>query len=567
MSRNTKNLWLIKLALTLAGKKEWKALESSSMDCRKAQFKVLMDILSYAKDTYYGKEHEFSSIRSVGDFQNHVPINDYEDLRPYIMRHTKGEESVLVPGKPVIYATTSGTTKEPKWIPVTKKYFEDCYNGLSKLWLYSLLKENPHIYDGPELSIVGKPVEGYTEDGTPYGSCSGHVYENIPNLLKAVHVVPNAVFSIDDYKSRYYCFMRFTLEYQIKLIVTGNPSTLLALHRVVQENIDNLIKDIEKGSLKNDLKIEPDLRKQIESRLRPNPKRAKELKEMALKHTPLYPKHYWPTLEVVNTWKCGNSGLYLRHAEDFYPENTTVRDFSYFATEARAGIVLTSAQIPSILAAHRMFFEFVKTDDIEDPYPPIYLASELEEGLSYYIIITNTNGLYRYNINDILRVEGFYNEFPMLRFIQKGAGVTSLTGEKLHEAQLIEAFSELERENGIKTAFFIAFASLASSAYHVFIEFEKDVRTDEARSFGIALDNKLMQANIEYKAKRLSLRINPPVLHLLEKNSFEKFKTACLNIGYRDGQFKLCHLLHEDKRLSMFRELSGQTEIRLYENT
>ncbi len=566
MTRKTKNLWLIKFALTVAGKKEWKELDKSSLDCQKSQFKVLMDIVNYARDTFYGQKHNFSSIKSIEDFQNRVPINDYEDLRPYILRHTKGEEDILFPGKPVMYATTSGTTKEPKWIPVTRKYFEDCYNGLSKLWLYSLLKENPHIYDGPELSIVGKPVEGYTEDGTPYGSCSGHVYENIPNFLKAVHVVPQEVFSVDDYESRYYCFMRFTLEHQIKLIITGNPSTLLALHRVVQNNIDNLLNDIEEGSLKKELIIEPELRRRIESFLRPNPERARELKKLASKHTPLFPKHYWPTLEVVNTWKCGNSGLYLRHVEDFYSEKTKIREFSYFSTEARAGIVLSSEQIPSILAAHRMFFEFIEVDDMEGANPKIRLASELEDGHSYYIIITNTNGLYRYNINDILKVEGSYNDFPMLRFIQKGAGVTSLTGEKLHEAQLIETFAELEKETEMKAVFFIAFASFKSSAYHVFIEFDRDFQIEKVKNFGIALDKKLMQANIEYKAKRLSQRINPPILHLLEKNSFEKFKTTCLNRGYRDGQFKLVHLLHEDQRLSMFNDLSLQPEIKLYES-
>jgi hypothetical protein len=561
MKKKTKNLWLIKLALKIAGKKMIKNLETKSHDCKKAQYAVLMDIIDYAKDTEYGREHNFADIKSFEDFQKHVPINTYEDLKPYILKHTRGNENVLFPGKPIMYATTSGTTQEPKWIPITEKYYKDCYNGLSKLWFYSLLREHPHIFDGPEVSIVGKPVEGHTEDGTPFGSFSGHVYTNIPPLLKAVHVIPDAVNDITDYSSRYYVILRITLEHELKLIITGNPSTLIEMHNIVQNKIDALITDIEKGTLDKNLKITAEVREKIEECLKPNPARAQELTELKQKYRPLLPKHYWPTLEVINTWKCGNSGLYLQQTEGLYPENCKIREFSYLATEARAGIVLNDEQISSILAAHLLYFEFIKRDDIDKPKPRVYLASELEEGEYYYIIVTTPSGLYRYNMNDIMRCDGFYNDFPKLTFIQKGAGVTNLTGEKLSEAQLIQAIKAVEKDTGIKVRFFIGFADLQASAYRLFVEFKEQVNPGTIASFRDAVDDTLRKYNIEYESKRASNRIKPLMLHQLETEAFEKFKASCMDKGYRDGQFKLTHLMIDLDRMTMFMDLVKNKEM------
>lgn len=556
--RPTKGHWLIKLALTIAGNKMWRDLDKKSKNCRKTQEEKLLDIIHYSKNTLYGKEHHFNQIKTIEDFQKQVPINEYEDLRPYIERQAKGEENVIVPGKPIFYGTTSGTTKKPKWIPITKKYNEECYGALSKLWFYSILKEHPNVFGGPDISIVGKAIEGYAEDGIPYGSFSGYVHDNIPKFLKAVHVIPGDVHKISDYFSRYYCIMRMTLEYEIKLIITGNPSTILEMHRSVQQHIDEIIEDIEKGTLKPDLKITEKQRQSIEELLDANPKRAAELRDLKNKHKVLYMKHYWPTLELVNTWKCGNSGLYLQNTNNFFPEKTKIREFSYLATEARAGIILKDNQMASIMACHLIFFEFIKEEDYNQENPRIYLANELEIGERYFILVTTPSGLFRYNMNDIMKMEGWYQQFPMLRFIQKGAGVTSLTGEKLYEQQYLEAIEKVKKQLGIHTHFHIGFADFNTSSYHIFAEFATELTAKEKKQFEKALDEKLAEYNIEYKSKRDSNRIKPLTVHALRERAFDHFKAACMAKGFRDGQFKLMHLMHDENRFAMFKELERE---------
>jgi hypothetical protein len=122
-----KNSRLINVLITIAGKKGLREMTKASKNGKKAQSEVLRRTLSTAKDTVYGKEHHFEEILAAQSpeelfrlYQKNVKINDYEDFRPYVERHKNGESDILLPGKPKMYATTSGTTKEPKWIPVTE---------------------------------------------------------------------------------------------------------------------------------------------------------------------------------------------------------------------------------------------------------------------------------------------------------------------------------------------------------------------------------------------------------------------------------------------------------------
>jgi hypothetical protein len=560
MGRKTKGLWKIKLALGLAGRKKLRLLDRKSRDCGRTQEELLLSITGWAKDTVYGREHGFDGIRSFKDYQDRVPINTYQSLEPYIARHRKGEPGVLFPGKPIMYATTSGTTKEPKWIPVTERYYKECYGGVSSLWFYSLLRECPHVFDGPELSIVGQPVEGYAEDGTVHGSLSGQMRKLVPKFLKEVHGLPDEVYAIPDYYARYYCIMRICIEQDIRLIITGNPSTLIELHNITQKHLDDFILDIERGGFKADLSITPEMRSALQAwrTIRPNPARAQELRDLKAAHEILYPKHYWPNIELINTWKCGNSGLYLKRAKGFFDEKTRIREFSYLASEVRAGIVLDSDDDSTILGGHLAVFEFIRKEDMGTDSPKVYLPHELEPGRQYYLLVTTQAGLYRYDMNDIIEVDGFYNQFPRFRFVQKGAGITSLTGEKLTEVQFMTAVQETAGELALSVPFYIGFANFDTSAYHFFVEFEQPPEASTIERFRTTLDRKLRAANKEYESKRGSNRIKEPYFYRLPRHAFDQFKADCTSRGFRDGQFKLTHLQIDDGRLEMFRKIAGR---------
>jgi hypothetical protein len=172
------------------------------------------------------------------------------------------------------------------------------------------------------------------------------------------------------------------------------------------------------------------------------------------------------------------------------------------------------------------------------------------------MLVTTCAGLYRYNMNDLVKVAGYYNQFPQIEFIQKINGTISLTGEKLHERQFIEAVHETEKKTGKTAPFFMGFADLQKSNYKFYYEFaDQNISVTDAEQFTAAVDKYLQEYNPEYREKRASNRVKAPETALLGPNSFERFKAVCIDRGYRDGQFKVNLLMQDEKRHAMFDEL------------
>ncbi len=561
--KKEKNARLITFALSWVGRKNLKVLKKASKDCKKTEEATLRGILEYAKNSEWGKAHNFAKILEATTpedlfkrWQENVPPQSYEDLRPFVERHKNGEENILFPGKPMMYATTSGTTSAPKWIPITDAYYNNIFSKMSKLWLYTFIMQRPKTFWGKCVSIVGKDVESHAPDGTVCGSVSGVTQRDCPEFIKGLYSAPSAVFYIDDYKARNYALMRTGIEQNVSLFITANPSTAIELQRTVDENLDEMIKDIENGTLSDKFTIGEEQRSALCAKYKPNPKRAAELRSLKEKYGRILPKHYWPDLQILNTWHCGNTHVYTEKIGDWYPEQTCCPEFGYFASECRAGLVMNGKN-DTVLFPHMHYFEFVDFDDMENPNPKFLQTSELQKGKKYLIYITTYGGLYRYNMNDLVEVTGFYGTIPTIQFLQKVNGIVSMTGEKISERQFTEAVSEAEKETGLKTRFYVSFADINESRYHYYYDFmDENTTQEQAENFTKVVDATLKKLNVEYTAKRDSFRVKDGVTHILKANAFEDFKAASIAKGMaRDGQFKMNLLMQDDKRHAMFKEL------------
>ena len=545
-----------KAALSIAGIPIMKKLERASRNVQEAQKQVLEKIICSCKDTTFGREHSFKSIKSLDDYRKAVPVRDFEAHRPYIDRMCFGEQNVLFPGKPLFYNTTSGTTDKPKLIPVSREYYNQAYSGVSKLWFYTCLRDNPRLFHGQNLSAVAPAVEGHVTDGTPFGSISGVVYKNIPGILRDLYATPYPVICIKDYEKKYYAMLRCGLGTSISYIITVNPSTILQFHRTVLEHAKDLIKDVHDGTLRADVvaEIEPSKREMVLRHFKPDPGRAAWLQSLFDKHgEELRPKHYWPDLVCVNTWKQGNCGLILPKLENFFPEHTVIREFGYQASEARAGLVLGNEWDYSILLAHIYHFEFIEEDERYKESPQLLGAHELEIGKRYFIIFSNGSGLYRYDINDIIKVTGFYNQFPLFEFLQKGEGVTSLTGEKLSELHVIQAIDAASRAKNVGIEFYTMFCDEKSFGYKLYVEFALHVTQAQKHAFITSVDEHLKYVNPEYSTKRGSNRLHAPLLIELKQNSYEKLKAHQLSEGrVREGQYKISYLRKDTLMQNVF---------------
>jgi len=526
--------------LAVPGGKLYRRYVKQSRDVAEVQTALLRDITARGAATVFGLEHGFGSIRDYEGYRANVPVRDYEAHRPYVARHAQGEADVLFPGKPMMYTRTSGTTDQPKLIPISPYNFERTIRNRGKLWLHGLSRNFPGIFDGKDFTIVSPAEEGRTEDGTLMGSLSGLIYRNIPEFMKLIHTIPYEVITIRDYEAKAYTLLRFGVPSDVTSVFTGNPSTVLNLVTKADLWKEDLIRDVRDGTLKASLDLEPGLRAMIEERLEPAPARAAELERLAGAAGVLRPADYWPNLKLVHTWTNGNCNLVVPKLRPWFRDGTPVLDFGYIASEITATDLMDPATQGSLLAVGSAFYEFTPIEE-EDSPSTFLLAHQLEVGRRYYIYVTTLSGLYRYDMNDVMEVVGHFNEAPIMRFLYKGKGVTSITGEKLSEAQFIDAVHRAAAATGLRHEFFVGYANAERGLYEVYIELPRCDRESAGR-FGDALDRAMREVNVEYDAKRHSERLAPCEIVPLEADAFSGYRDLRMAEGALEGQFKWLHL-------------------------
>ena len=547
---------LINLGLAIMSLPGRMSLARASRNPEKASARTLRKILNLAKNTAYGKEHHFGAIVKARKpeqlfrlYEKSVRASEYESFRPYVERHKHGEANVLIPGKPLMYATTSGTTSKPKWIPISQKYMKDVYDVMSHIWLDNFARVRPKFLSGGLVVSVAKVVEGYAEDGTIFGSVSGVTAKKIPSIIRKRFVTPPEVYDISDYTARYYVMMRLAIAHSVSYIVAPNPSTLLELIHNAEEYFDDYIEDIEKGSISKKFDVSPEIRSVLAGFTVPDPERADFLRRVKEKcgGKPQL-KDWWPDMQLLSSWKCGNTAIAAEKVQQQLPAGCCYQELGYFASECRFGLVLDEG-IDSTLFPNYHYYEFIEESDLENPEPRFLRLHELEQGKRYCIYVTTFSGLYRYNMNDLVEVGGWNGKTPKIHMVQKVNGIVSITGEKLYEKQFIEAVHEAERQSGLKANFFIGFADPEEACYDFYYEFEKrKIRRSKAEAFTKIVDSQLMEMNIEYQSKRASHRLKEPKTFVLKRNSYDHFKRRSLLEGARDGQFKLVMLLQDKRR-------------------
>jgi len=527
-------------------------------------YKTLRKILRQNEFTSYGRAHHFSEVLQSDtpgelfmSYQRAVRPNDYEKLRPLVERQKSGERDVLVTGSPIMYATTSGTTGKPKWIPISRSYLHTLYHRMSEHWLYIFVRQRPRAFGGHILQIVGKDVEGYAPDGTIYGSVSGMLVKEIPHILRKRYTAPAEVMNISDSQTRNYVIMTLALQWEdLTFWATANPSTIVELLNTVDERLEQMADDIEKGVFS--VEIEPRLLDIIAPYLHSNPKRANHLRELKKRYATISPKDYFPYLQVLSTWKCGNAKIYIEKFMDrFNWRQTLYTELGYIATECRFGHPINSSS-ESVLFPQYHYYEFVDEQELDMPNKHFLQLSELEHGRRYCVYITTNCGLYRYNMNDIVEVGGRYINTPTVHFISKVNGIVSLTGEKLYEAQFIRAVHQVAEMYNMSVPFFVGFANAETSAYDFYFEFGGKSEKQGEQMLDLLtreVDAKLQQINIEYESKRNSMRLKEPTGHILQPNAYTRFKELCLKDGFRDGQFKFNLLMQDAYRQGLFNQI------------
>ena len=317
------------------------------------QQKVFEKLISEAKNTAFGKDHDFKNITSFEDFAAKVPIRDYEALKPYVERVVSGEENVLWPGKPLYFAKTSGTTSGAKYIPLTKEsmphHIEAARNAIL---CYINETGNADFVDGKMIFLQGSP-EMQEKNGIKLGRLSGIVAHYVPAYLQKNRLPSWETNCIENWETKVDAIVEETKSEDMT-VISGIPSWVQMYFERLQQNTGKKVGDLFKN-----------FNLFIYGGVNYEPYRAK--------------------FENLIGRKVDSIELFPA-SEGF---------FAFQDSQKEKGMLL--------LLNSGIFYEFVEASSFFDENPKRLTIGEVEIGVNYVMIISTNSGLWAYNLGDTVQ--------------------------------------------------------------------------------------------------------------------------------------------------------------------
>ncbi len=491
----------------LHAQRVYRGFERDVRDAVRVQERVLLAKLRRNADSDFGRQHRFASIRTSSEFRKALPVGDYERHRPWIERVKNGEAQALFgPGQRVhMFALTSGTTEQPKYIPVTGAFLDEYRRGWNAFGIKALL-DHPAAFLRGIAQVTSRMDEACTPSGVPCGAITGLMAATQKRLVRKYYVTPRELALIDDPAAKYYTVMRLAVPTDVAFVITASPATQLKLARTAEQHAEQLIRDVRDGTLRDDLDIPAEVRRSLAHRLKPDRKAGGRLERLASERGRLLPRDYW-NLAFLANWTGGTMGLYLADFPEYFGD-VPVRDIGLLASEGRVSIPVQDGTPAGILDVASHFFEFIPQAAYGQPEPPTLLAHELEPGREYFVVLTTSSGLYRYDLGDLVRVVGHEGQAPLLEFLGKGSHICSLAGEKLTEHQVVLAMQSVCGQLACRLDTFVLAPRWGRPPGYVLnLEPPAGQAATWLGDLAGALDQALCQVNIEYRSRRLSDRL------------------------------------------------------------
>jgi hypothetical protein len=459
------------------------------------QQKVFEKLISEAKNTAFGKDHDFKNIKSFEDFAAKVPIRDYEELKPYVDRVVSGEENVLWPAKPLYFAKTSGTTSGAKYIPLTKEsmphHIEAARNAIL---CYINETGNADFVDGKMIFLQGSP-EMQEKNGIKLGRLSGIVAHYVPAYLQKNRLPSWETNCIEDWETKVDAIVEETKNEDMT-VISGIPSWVQMYFEKLQQNTGKKV-----GGLFKNFNLF------IYGGVNFEPYRAK--------------------FENLIGRKVDSIELFPA-SEGF---------FAFQDSQKEKGMLL--------LLNSGIFYEFVEASSFFDENPKRLTIGEVEIGINYVMIISTNAGLWAYNLGDTVQ----FTSTKPYRVIVSGRikHFISAFGEHVIGKEVEEAMNNaISKFNFSITEFTVAPQITPSEEklpYHEWlVEFEN--APDDLQKVAEFLDAEMQRQNSYYFDLIEGKVLQPLKISSLKKDSFQEFMKSEGKLG---GQNKVPRLSNDRK--------------------
>ncbi len=477
------------------------------------QNETFFKLINAAKDTVWGKYYDFKSFESIKAFQERIPIQSYESMKPWIERARQGERNVLWHSEIKWFAKSSGTTGDKsKFIPVSKEALEDCHfkGGKDAIVIYSMNFPESKLLSGKGLVIGGsQQINNYNND-LYYGDLSAVLIQNLPFWVQFLRTPDMSITLMDDWEEK----IRLMAEATIKENVTnisGVPSwTLVLLKKIFEITGKTNLLDV------------------------------------------------WPDLELFI-----HGGVSFTLYREQYDRLFAPRKIQYLETYNASEGFFSIQDDPTsddmlLMLDYGIFYEFVPIDELENEFPKAVLLEEVELGKNYAIVISTNGGLWRYMIGDTVRFTNL-NPFKI-----------KITGRTKH---FINAFGEEiiidNAEKALQKASNICGALIREySAAPIFLESDKkgghewliefEIPPQNIEQFSTELDNALKEQNSDYEAKRVkNIFLNPPKIVIARNNLFYQWLKEKGKLG---GQHKIPRLANHRTYIEELLKMNQEIE-------
>jgi hypothetical protein len=468
------------------------------------QEELFQKLVDSAKDTQFGKEHDFKNIRDVQQFRRNIPVRNYEQIYPYIDKLLKGEQQVLWPSEVSWFAKSSGTTNaRSKFIPVTSEALEDCHfkGGKDMISLYLNNYPDSKMFNGKQLVIGGShQINQFDENSKSYyGDVSAVIIKNLPFWTQIKRIPSLDIALMSDWEEKIERMAEATSSENVSSIYGVPTWTVVLINRILEM------------------------------------KKAGNILEV------------WPNLE-----------LFVHGAVAFTPYRSLFRQLipspdmhymeTYNASEGFFGIQdMKNSDEMLLMLDYGVYYEFIPLNEINNDNPKAVSLDEVEIGKNYAMIITTNAGLWRYKIGDTIR---FTSKYPF-RF--KISGRTKHFINAFGEELIIENAEEgitiaCEKTGAVigdYTAGPMYFNSGTKGGHEWIIEFKK--HPDSLDHFVEVLDRTMRQLNSDYDAKRQkNLALQKPVVHAVREGTFYNWMKRRNKLG---GQNKVPRLVNSREYL------------------
>ncbi|WP_017325707.1 GH3 auxin-responsive promoter family protein [Synechococcus sp. PCC 7336] len=526
------------------------------------QENYLFKLLKLHKDTELGREYGLGSIKTIDRFRQQVPVRSYHFYEPYLERIARGDRNILNPDPVVYFNTTSGSTGKQKMIPVTERYQKSLSKAnLASIGFLSKALRSRQRRFGKFVATNSTYISGQTSGGIDYGTAGTGVLRMGKFLFSQIFANPYEALKADDCLARHYLCLLFALrDPSMRGIGANFPMLLLRTCNYLERYAEDLMRDLEAGTIADWLALESDLRAQLERQCRPAAKRAAELQQIASSAGRLTPKLAWPDLAFFATARGGTSDFYFERFPDYFGD-TPGFGAVFAAAEGTYSIYPELNQDGSILAIEAGFFEFIPQTEWESEHPETVLPTEVKIGDYYRILVTNYSGFYRYDNGDAIEVVGFYGTAPLLVFRHRRGGLLSSTTEKTTEFHATQTMQALQQEFSLLLEDFCITLSEDEFPAHylVNIELAPGAELSDPQAFLDRFDRKLKEINLYYGSKRKD-QVPPPRLRILSPGSFAIVRQRQVERGIPDSQLKFPHISEDRNFLA---GLTVEAEIRL----